>query len=205
MKEIAAALFKFQQEVGKVTKDATNPFFKSKYATLSNVLEVIKEPLDNAKLVVVQSPDYGILNTRVVHVDSGEFIESKYPLKPVKEDPQAMGSAITYARRYALVSMLCLDVDDDDDGNAATKTVQPTASEQQAFKEQVQGAQKPRMSPAKIPTKGPVREEQLKLITFYLNKLNKLDAGILIKYSISELKDLTSEQAVEVINNLEKE
>lgn len=142
MKEIAAALFKFQQEVGKVTKDANNPFFKSKYATLSNVLEVIKEPLEKAKLVVVQTPDYGNLYTQIIHVDSGEFIESHYPLKPVKEDPQAMGSAITYARRYALVSMLCLDVDDDDDGNAATKTVQPTASEQQAFKEQVQGAQK---------------------------------------------------------------
>ena len=204
MKEIAAALFKFQQEVGKVTKDATakGTAFSYRYATLSNVLEVIREPLAKANLVVVQSPDNGDLFTQIIHVESGEFVESHYQLTPVKNDPQSVGSAITYARRYALVSMLCLDVDDDDDGNAATK---PTPSEQQAFREQVQGAQKPKISPAKIITEGPARQEQIKLIYFYLGKLNRLDAKILIDYSVSELKDLTSEQAVEVINNLEKE
>lgn len=201
MKEIAAALFKFQQEVGKVKKDATNPFFKSKYATLSNVLEVIKGPLEKSNLVVVQSPtDCTTLVTKIIHVESGELIESAYPLNPVKNDPQGIGSAITYARRYALVSMLCLDVDDDD-GNAASK---PTESEQQAFKQQVEGS-RPKIAPAKIVTEGPVRQEQLKLIAFYLKKLNRLDAGILVDYSISELKDLTSKQAVEVITNLEKE
>lgn len=205
MKEIAAALFKFQQEVGKVKKDATNPFFKSKYATLSNVLEVIKEPLEKAKLVIAQSPNSQfnetVLVTKIIHVDSGELIESAYPLNPVKNDPQGIGSAITYARRYALVSMLCLDVDDDD-GNAASK---PTPSEQQAFKEQVQGAQKLKIVPAKIVTEGPLRQEQLKLIEFYIKKLGKSGAGILIDYSVSELKDLTSKQAVEVISSLEKE
>ncbi len=204
MKEIATALFKFQQEVGKVTKDATNPFFHNKYATLSSVLEAVKKPLEKANLVVVQSPSISTLYTKIIHTESGEFVDGHYSLLPVKNDPQSMGSAITYARRYALVSMLCLDVDDDDDGNAASKP-QPTPSEQQAFKEQVHGSQQPKISPAKIVTKGPVREEQLRLINFYLRKLNKLDAGILIDYSISELKDLTSAQAVEVINKLEKE
>jgi len=207
MKEIAAALFKFQQEVGKVKKDATNPFFKSKYATLSNVLDVIREPLNKCNLVVTQSPfggDEPTLSTKIIHAESGEYILSDYPLMLVKNDPQSMGSAITYARRYALVSMLCLDVDDDDDGNAATKAVQPTQSEQQAFREQIQGS-RPKIAPAKIITEGPVRQEQLKLISFYLKKLNRLDVAILVDYSVSELKDLTSKQAVEVINNLEKE
>ncbi len=151
MKEIAAALFKFQQEVGKVTKDALNPFFKSKYATLSNVLEVIKEPLKKCGLVIVQSPTFGtagaqdtyFLKTEIIHAESGHSIESFYMLNPVKNDPQSIGSAITYARRYAIVAMLCLDVDDDDDGIAASKP-QPTPSEQQAFKEQVDGASKPK-------------------------------------------------------------
>lgn len=205
MKEIAAALFKFQQEVGKVKKDATNPFFKSKYATLSNVLEVIKKPLEKAGLVVTQLPNGDSLETHVIHIESGEEVVCSYLLNAVKQDPQGVGSAITYARRYSLISIFQLDCDEDDDGNAATKPVQPTPSEQQAFKEQVQGAQKPKIVPAKIVTEGPLRQEQLKLIEFYMKKLGKSGAGILIDYSVSELKDLTSKQAVEVINKLEKE
>lgn len=152
MKEIAAALFKFQQEIGKISKDGKNPVYNSKYATLSNVLEIIKEPLKNAGLVVFQSPSPTSLQTQILHVESGKSIVSEFPLSPTiivlekteagkkttttSQDPQSVAKAITYARRYALVSMLCLDVDDDDDGNAASK---PTASEQQAFKEQVKG------------------------------------------------------------------
>jgi hypothetical protein len=60
------------------------------------------------------------LTTLIMHADSGEYIESTYNIHPTKNDPQATGSAITYARRYALVSILCLNVDDDDDANKAT-------------------------------------------------------------------------------------
>lgn len=121
IKEIANALCKFQQEVGKIKKSANNPFFKSKYATLSDILDVIQEPLSNSGLSVMQLPvGENELETIVMHI-SGEFIASKYTMKPVKNDPQGVGSCITYQRRYALGAALSLNIDEDDDGNKASQ------------------------------------------------------------------------------------
>lgn len=120
IKEIAAAMLRFQSEVNTVIKAATNPFFKSKYADLPQILETIKEPLKNAGLSFMQFPK-GVneLETIIMHT-SGEWMSETYTMNPVKNDPQAFGSVITYQRRYALVSILGLNTDEDDDGNAAT-------------------------------------------------------------------------------------
>lgn len=117
---LAKAMILFQVKVESIKKDASNPFFKSKYASLSNILDAIKEPLIESGLTVMQFPtgDYG-LSTLIVH-ESGEYLRSEYSMKPVKDDPQGRGSAITYARRYALAAALCLNIDEDDDGNLAT-------------------------------------------------------------------------------------
>lgn len=121
IKEIANALCKFQQEVGKIKKSANNPFFKSKYATLSDILDVIQEPLSNSGLSVMQLPvGENELETIVMHI-SGEFISSKYTMRPTKNDPQGVGSCITYQRRYALGAALSLNIDEDDDGNKASQ------------------------------------------------------------------------------------
>lgn len=121
IKEIANALCKFQQEVGKIKKSANNPFFKSKYATLSDILDVIQEPLSNSGLSVMQLPTgENELETIVMHI-SGEFIASKYTMRPTKNDPQGIGSCITYQRRYALGAALSLNIDEDDDGNKASQ------------------------------------------------------------------------------------
>jgi hypothetical protein len=122
VKEISKALQKFAMLVGTVKKDANNPFFKSKYATLSNILESVGEPLQEANLVVAQFPD-GLngLTTRLIHADSGEWMESTHEVTLAKNDPQSSGSAITYMRRYAIQSILCINVEEDDDGNAASK------------------------------------------------------------------------------------
>lgn len=120
IKEIAMALCKFQREVGKIKKETDNPFFKSKYASLANILDVISEPLANNGLSFVQFPvaDAG-LTTVLMHV-SGEYIAETYFMKPVKSDPQSLGSVITYQRRYALGAVLGLNIDIDDDANAAS-------------------------------------------------------------------------------------
>lgn len=121
IKEIANALCKFQQEVGKIKKSANNTFFKSKYATLSDILDVIQEPLSNSGLSVMQLPvGENELETIVMHI-SGEFIASKYTMRPTKNDPQGVGSCITYQRRYALGAALSLNIDEDDDGNKASQ------------------------------------------------------------------------------------
>jgi hypothetical protein len=122
LKNIAAALISFHEKVDKIPKDAKNPFFKSTYASLSNILESIKKPLIESGLTVCQFPsgDHG-LDTIIIHAESGEFLQSDYIMKPAKDDPQGIGSAITYQRRYALAAALGLNIDDDDDGNAASK------------------------------------------------------------------------------------
>jgi hypothetical protein len=120
IKNIAGALVKFQASVSKVAKEANNPFFKSKYASLANILDTIQKPLSECRLAISQFPDGNALTTIILHADSGEWMESSYVMPVAKQnDPQAMGSAMTYARRYALGSILNLNIDDDDDGEKA--------------------------------------------------------------------------------------
>lgn len=128
---LAAALAAAQGEIKPALKDQNNPFFKSKYADLASVWDVIREPLSKNRLAVVQttanSGESIVVITMLVH-SSGEWIRGTLALKPVKSDPQAIGSAITYGRRYALASM-CGVAPEDDDGNAASqpaKTAPPT-------------------------------------------------------------------------------
>jgi hypothetical protein len=121
--KLAHALLGFQSEVGKIKKEAKNTFF-GKYASLSSVLDTIDPVLSKCGIVVIQSPSGDgksiQLITTIIEAESGEFIESEFSMVPVKQDPQGMGSCITYMRRYALASILKLNVDDDDDGNSAS-------------------------------------------------------------------------------------
>lgn len=118
--EISKALCLFQQKVGKVKKDSNNPFFKSKYASLADILDVIQQPLSECGLSIMQMPKGdNELETLLMHT-SGEWILSSYSMKPVKNDPQSIGSCITYQRRYAIGSILNLNIDEDDDGNKAS-------------------------------------------------------------------------------------
>ena len=120
IKNIAGALVTFQATVSKVAKESSNPFFKSKYASLANILNTIQKPLSECGLAISQFPDENALTTIIVHAESGEWMESSYVMPVAKQnDPQAMGSAMTYARRYALGSILNLNIDDDDDGEKA--------------------------------------------------------------------------------------
>lgn len=120
IKNIGLALCKFQATIGKVSKEANNPFFKSKYASLANILDTIQKPLSDCGLAFAQLPDDDSLTTILIHSESGEWLEASYKMPVAKaNDPQAMGSAITYARRYALGAILGLNIDDDDDAEKA--------------------------------------------------------------------------------------
>jgi hypothetical protein len=119
--DLAAALAKAQAEVGTVHKDSANPFFKSNYASLAAVWEATRPILSKHGLSVVQLPSHDesgyYVETMLMH-GSGQWIKSRTYMKPAKDDPQGIGSLISYARRYALqaVTMICPD---DDDGEAA--------------------------------------------------------------------------------------
>ena len=120
--ELAAALAKAQAEIQNAKKDSENPFFKSKYADLSAVWDACRGPLTKNGLSIVQIP-YGhdgkyFLNTILMH-SSGQFLSGILPVVPIKGDPQALGSALTYMRRYALSAMVG-NAPEDDDGNEAS-------------------------------------------------------------------------------------
>lgn len=124
------ALLKAMQQMGPVMKDAKNPAFRSSYASLQSVLNTIEKPLwDNGLLMVqrfVPEADGTALITEIVHAESGDKIGSAVMLASKDpSDPQKVGSAITYYRRYSLLALLGLTAEEDDDGNAAAKSAPP--------------------------------------------------------------------------------
>lgn len=121
--ELATALAKCQGEITPAIKDSSNPFFKSKYADLNAVWEACREPLSKHGLAVIQTMDRDeagnlLLITTLAH-SSGQWIRSRSPVPLLKSDPQAMGSSITYMRRYNLSAIVGISTDVDDDGEAA--------------------------------------------------------------------------------------
>lgn len=120
---LAKALSEFQAKVTNPANTATNPFFKSKYAPLSDILTLVRPILGEFGLSIIQDPSTSggdvTIKTTLLHL-SGEFIESDpLTLKMEKVTAQGAGSAITYARRYAISAILGLSSEDDDDGNNA--------------------------------------------------------------------------------------
>ncbi len=126
-KNIYQKLKCFKDTVESITKDGKNPHFKSKYSTIESVLETIDKPLGECDLTFTQLIDGDYLITQIIDIDSMEKIESKIFLLNKKADMQGLGSSITYARRYALVSMLGL-IQEDDDGSGAVGMKPPVTT-----------------------------------------------------------------------------
>lgn len=117
METLTTKLLEFQKRVQAVKKDGVNPHFKNKYATLTQIISEVKPILSELGIVLLQPIRDGQVGTTLA--TGGESIESYLPL-PTNLNPQQIGSAITYFRRYTLSSLLALEVEDDD-GNEASK------------------------------------------------------------------------------------
>lgn len=140
---IATALVKARESFPSIHKDATNPHFKSKFASLSSISDTVMPSLLGQGITVAQgvgrADDSGLeVLTRLQHAD-GEWMENSVWMPLDKQNPQGAGSALTYGRRYGLSAMLGIVADDDDDGNAASAGPDPRAikaldSIQSAFK-----------------------------------------------------------------------
>ena len=124
IKSLAEAMAQAQGAMGAAIKGSSNPFFKSKYASLGDVIEAVKPHFAANGLSYVQFPVSGDnsvgVTTRLMH-SSGEWLEQDYYIPLGKMDAQAAGSAITYARRYALQAIAGIPAEDDD-GNAASQS-----------------------------------------------------------------------------------
>lgn len=122
IKSLAIAMCKAQAEMGGAHKGANNPFFKSKYADLKEVVKAVKEPFSKNGLSYVQFPinegeKIGV-ETILMH-ESGEWLMQRFTVKASKQDAQGAGSVITYCRRYGLQAVAGIP-SDDDDGNLAS-------------------------------------------------------------------------------------
>jgi hypothetical protein len=121
IKELTTSLAKAQGEMGHASKDSQNPHFRSKYADLASVWDAIRAPFARNGLAVIQTPAFGegvvTVTTILSHV-SGEWVESTLSVPLAKADAQGIGSAITYARRYALAAVAGVSPAEDD-GEAA--------------------------------------------------------------------------------------
>lgn len=143
---IAVALVKFNGEVSKIEKDSSNPHFKNKYASLDNIIDEIRPILHKHGLSIMQFPggdgDKFTMTTMLLH-ESGEWIESQpIVMKPVKNDPQGIGSCTTYARRYSLSAFLSLNTGEDDDGEGASgdRNTSPNNNESRQYTNTSSGA-----------------------------------------------------------------
>jgi len=131
---LAAALVAAQQAMPTVKKDEVNPHFNSRFMSLNGLIEATRPELNKHGLALVQQPcvsDLGapVLKTLLIHGPSGERLEFETPLLVGTQNMQQLGSAITYARRYAWSSLLGIASEDDDDGNnAGTAPAAPAKS-----------------------------------------------------------------------------
>jgi len=159
--EFAAALAKAQGQMTTAKLNCTNPFFKNKYADLASIINTVRKPFSDNGISFIQLPEsvkeYIGLTTIMMH-SSGQWVKSRFLLKPTKTDPQGAGSALTYLKRYSLSSMSGVAADADDDGNEASKEhaqakdkyskkpppakKQPTAKPKKTVKEYCEGAMK---------------------------------------------------------------
>lgn len=159
--KLSKALTAVQSNLKPASKDADNPFFKSKYADLNSVWDAARELLGKNGLSVIQGNSVGLDNTVIVETilahESGEWVQSELCLPLAKHDPQGVGSAVTYGRRYGLAAIVGIVADIDDDGNHASGKSNGGQAAQQ------------KTPPAKPPTNIEILQREIQLACKALN------------------------------------
>lgn len=187
LNELFAALAKAQLEMEVAKTDSSNPFFKSKYADLSSVVQASRPFLAKNGLSVIQRilpmPSGGLfLSTRLCH-SSGQWVDSKIPITPPKADIQSLGAYITYLRRYTYASVVgVVSSDEDDDGEAVMSHERRKGS-----------------SPA---PSSKISKAQLQILSQELEEQPELLETLLSGYEISKLADLAENKYTGCINRI---
>ena len=129
--QLAKAMLQVQKELAPVTKDALNPYTRSKYATLNAIMEVCKPVLLShgiwlTQITVPSEPGTVALLTKLTHAETGQYQAALTVLPLQKMDSQSAGAALTYSRRYGLSALLGLVTEDDDDAESTKLPPRPT-------------------------------------------------------------------------------
>lgn len=201
--KLIPALIKFQSEVPPIPKDKENPFFKNKdtgkkamYADLATIIETIRAPLSGNGLCITQPVCGDVLETYLYH-SSGQYIKSEMKINNEKNNAQGFGSGLTYARRYALSSILGITADEDDDGNGASKTGDTNTP-----------PQKNNPTPANSGAKNPCSEAQQRRIETLWQELGRTEAALKKElqktFKVDSVALLGVTDAVAVIKSLTK-
>ncbi len=191
LSKLYGALAKAQGEMDTAKEDAVNPFFKNTYANFESIVKCSRPYLVKQGLAVIQrvmppmTDGRNYLSTRLCH-ESGQWIESKMLLLPTKADMQGMGSAITYAKRYAYAALIGVTTgEEDDDGNAAC------------------GREKKTKKSVSIATITQVQAKNILELVMKFKDENLLDK-ILSFYKISKLSDLPQSLYEDCLGNIKK-
>jgi len=185
--ELAKALVATQATLTAAKKRSDNPFFHSSYADLATIWEVCRKPLSSNGLAVIQTTDIVndqiILETTLLHI-SGQWISGKLAIKPVKPDPQGIGSAITYARRYALAAMIGITAEDEDD------------DAEKAMGRETETKELPQMTEA--------QSKKLYAIAKEKDIVDEIKAYIATTFGKAHTRELNKAQASQLIEAIEK-
>jgi hypothetical protein len=189
--KLIPALIKFQTVVKSPAKTKTNPHLKNKYADLSDIVDVVRGPLAENGLAISQLVCDNAVTTMLLH-ESGQYLSATTTLTLERPTMQGLGSAITYARRYALSAILGIVADDDDDGHAASTTTPPKQN-----------------SPAPAPPAAPKPQvsQQAKLMFALSNdcgwSTETLKGYISAETGKASSKDLTQQELSKIIDHLQ--
>ena len=186
--KIYATLIKVIAEMKNPIKEKENSFFKSKYATLDVICDDMRKIFAKHNIAIIQQPTMnaqGLFVLRATAFSEDETLElGDYLIRPAKDDPQGNGSAITYARRYQLCSLMGIAAEDDDDGNHASGKTAQTAT-----------VQPPRPQTAQTQTKTTTTTTQTHTAKDGKSSMNPaVDIDVLKALSVVCAKDLKAEK-----------
>ena len=183
--KIASALLKAQKNIKTVQANSENNHFQYKYADLASVIEACKKPLNDEGISILQAVEGTSVETILLH-ESGEYISCSVSIvSKDPNDPQKMGSAITYAKRYGLQSLVLLPTDDDD-GNGAATPIKKSSTP----------------PPSAIPSQA--TDVQKNNIRKLLAELGKTEKGLCTALKIESLDKITFQMAVVAMKKLEE-
>lgn len=218
-KTLAQKLLEVQKKIGAVSKSSINPHFRSKYASLDEVLDVSKSCLNDEGVFIAQGPGkdaFGqYVETSLIDAESGQQIQGKVYFSGAEDNMQKIGAAITYARRFGLTSLLALETEDDDGESAVGRGKSNEASSRsessgihiRTNKMDDKGGAAKNISPQKEPSREEINKK-ISLTSKVLIDSKRMSQdevyAMLTAYAVKTKEELSDAQATKLLSQLKE-